>query len=149
MPGVKFTDKQLSAIRDMMRIAGNFADQLHKIMIDFEMDKVEGCQLRIDINPSCSFVTKELEFGLMGTDAGFVRLSRGKNETGYSPLGTNSPEYEWLFADPAIAERIQRIVLGSQVEQPRPVIDEDRWKSDSICVGYGSKKERRVAYDGT
>ena len=122
---VKFTDEQLMVVKSMVEFAENFADQLWKIMVDHGLDKVEGCGITIDVDPSHDMILRRVEFGKSDSDAGYVDLSKGRNEKRYVPSGTNSPEYEWLFADPAFADRMREIV-----KRAKPLPPDGLWVGD-------------------
>ena len=123
--GVRLTDEQLLTVKMMAQYMENFADQLYHIMQNHGLDKVDGFKVEIRVDPSCDYITKLIDIGNgIYNDSGFVRLTKGKGEERYAPTGKNSAEYEWLFADPSLAERMQKIIHR---EKPLP--------ADGLWVG--------------
>ena len=124
---VKLTDDQLLTVKSMGQYAENFADQMYHIMQNHDLDKVDGFRIRIDVFPASDLTTKKVSIGnYLDQDAGFVMLTKGKKDDRYAPNGTNSAEYEWLFADPALAERMRKIV-----GRENPLPPDGLWIGDS------------------
>lgn len=109
---VTLTDEQFLAVKSMAEYCEVFSDQLYKIMVDHGLDKVNGFMVDITVDPAMDFITKKIEIGkdYKNCSAGFIRLTRGKEEDTYAPTGKNSAEYECLFANPEVAERMRNIV---------------------------------------
>jgi hypothetical protein len=122
---VKYTDEQLQVIKSMVEYAETFLNGLWHIMQNHGIDKVEGGGILLEINPESDLCTRRIEFGKSNSDAGFVELTRGRSEKAYVPVGTNSPEYEWLFADPAFAERMRQIC-----KRAKPLPPDGLWIGD-------------------
>ena len=75
--------------------------------------------MKIDINPSMDLVTKMIDFGDgIYMPSGYIRLTKGKEETRYAPTGKNSAEYECLFAEPEVAKRISNILHNAKPLPP-------------------------------
>lgn len=120
---IKFTEDQLQAVKGIIEFTELFCDQVWQIMVNHGLDKVKGCALHIDVDPELDLTTKSIHFGESCTDAGSVFLSRGKEEDHYAPFGTNSPEYELMFAQPAVKEMMQNILavkVGKHEKQTPP-----------------------------
>ena len=116
---VQYTQEQQKKVKDLVGVAEQFADHLLLIMKNHGLDKVDGCQLTIRVDPEMLFVTEQVTFGEDGKDSGNITLGKGrrcKNEQ-FEPFGENSPEYELLFARPAVAERIRK---HGKKEKPLP-----------------------------
>ena len=102
---VKYTDEQMEKIKGMIGFAEIFADQILLIMRNHGLDKVEGCNLMLNINPAYDYTTREIRFGNnVGEPSGCVHLSKGMHEKDYSLFMANSPEYEDLFSPFKMAE---------------------------------------------
>ena len=116
---MKYSDDQLIVIKQMTELAENFTDQLLRIMENHGLDKVTGCRMKIDVNPAMDLVTKMIEFGDgIYSPSGYIRLTKGKEETRYAPTGKNSAEYECLFAEPEVAKRISQVLHNAKPLPP-------------------------------
>ena len=126
--GVKLTNQQMSVVKSMTEFAEATANQIYRIMVNHGLDKVEGCQLRITVDPKFDFVPMMIELGKAGdTDFGYIMLTRGKKaDDKYEAIGRNSAEYEWLFADETLRKRLE---AGKKAEKPLP--PDGLWISDS------------------
>lgn len=132
MKKVKYTEKQQEKVKDLVRVAEQFADHLLLIMKNHSLDKVDGCRLSISIDPQMLFVTEQITFGEEDMDSGNITLGKGsrfKNEQ-FEPFGKNSPEYELLFGRPAVAERIR-----ANATNEKPLPPDGLWIS---ADGYGA-----------
>ena len=132
MKKVKYTQEQQEKVKDLVRVAEQFADHLLLIMKNHGLDKADGCQLTIRVDPEMLFVTEQVTFGEDGKDSGYISLGKGrrcKNEQ-FEPFGENSPEYELLFARPAVAERIR-----ANAAKEKPLPPDGLWIS---ADGYGA-----------
>lgn len=117
--GVKLTERQLEVVKSMTEFAEVFADQVYTIMQNHGLDKVQGCTLNINVDPSKHFTTKMIDVGdFCKSDFGHVSIAKGKNDEKYSLTNTNSAEYELLFADEALRGRMEKIVHGSKPLPP-------------------------------
>lgn len=124
---IMLSDEQLGVVKQMLDYSMNFADQIYHIMENHGLTEMYGAELTIEVNPRYTGATKVVNFGRdIDYDCGHVELTRGKEEKRYVPTGKNSPEYEYLFADPAIKERLRKIVDG---EKPLP--PDGLWIGDS------------------
>ena len=125
--GVKLSEKQLEVVKSMAEFAEVFAGQIYTIMQNHGLDKIEGCSLNINVDPSKHFTTMMIDIGqFYKSDFGHVCLARGKNDAKYSLTNTNSAEYELLFADETLRDRMEKIVHG---EKPLP--PDGLWVGDS------------------
>ena len=113
--GIALTEHQLMIVKGMVQIAENTANQLWHIMENHGLDKVEGFQMDIMVNPKYEMTTMEVNIGhcfnvgIEGT-AGGCSLARGKKDAKYTCNGKNSAEYEWLFADEAVKDRMRKVL---------------------------------------
>lgn len=122
---VKFTSEQLKVIKQMVIFSENFADQIWKIMTDHQLDKVEGCSLRISVDPQYNLARNSVIFGTKDKDAGHVTLVKGDlDNENYKVIGHISLEYEILFADKELRERI----LDNLKDEP-PLPPDGLWLS--------------------
>ena len=134
---VKLTGDQMITMKSMVGIAGSMADQFLHIMRNSGLDKVDGCRIQVIVNPAMNFVTSMVDFGSPDSDAGFIKVTRGKRDEQYKPSGDcNSAEYELLFADEAVRERMSEIL---HKEKPLPPdglwIGDDRSTAPLDCRG--------------
>ena len=104
---VAYTKEQIDAVKQMIDVAGNFADQLYHIMTNHGLDLVEGCSLSISIVPEFAFTTRNISFGCTDKPAGHINVAKGKLDSEFTPFGENSPEYESTFAPKEIAEKME------------------------------------------
>ena len=116
---IKLTDQQLTVTKGLAEFAERMADQMLHIMENHGLDKIEGFRIQVTVDPKRMLTTNEVVIGTdVGCDAGCVNLARGKQFYGYEPLGKNSPEYELLFADEEIRERMQRFLDSAKHPLP-------------------------------
>lgn len=113
--GIALTEHQLMIVKGMMQIAENTANQLYHIMENHGLDKVKDFKISIRINPDLELNTKAITIGYDGNandekTAGYCERSRGKHEDKFICVGKNSAEYEWLFADKAVKDRMRKIL---------------------------------------
>lgn len=117
---VALTEYQQGILKSLMNICGHFADQILYIMKNHGLDKIDGSRLTIMVDPKCLFTTESVSFGSgLEHDSGYVLITKGrrmKNEP-FVPTGTNSAEYELLFADETVR---QAILAGKKTEKPLP-----------------------------
>ena len=108
---IDYTDDQLKIVKAMMEMAENFTDQLWHIMENHGLNKKEGCGILIEINPKYPSFMKRIEFGEGNSPSGYIELVKGESDKYYVPTSNegNSPEYEFLFALPTLAKRMQKI----------------------------------------
>lgn len=113
---VNLTEHQLMIVKGMVDIAKATANQLLHIMENHGLDKVNGFKFSITIDPKWDLATKEIEIGCYSNhddddpNAGYCELSAGRKSYDYVPTGKNSSEYEWLFADDSLKERMRKIL---------------------------------------
>ena len=116
--GVKLTNDQMVTLKKLIEFSEASANQIYHIMVNHGLDKIQGCDLHITVDPTKYFTTMMVSAGeCIGLDFGHVRLARGKYEKDYHLTDTNSAEYELLFADEAVRSRIEKILHG---EKPLP-----------------------------
>ena len=132
MKKVKYTEKQQEKVKDLVRVAEQFADHLLLIMKNHELDKINGCRLTISVDPEMLFATERVIFGTEDSDAGIVNLSKGRRcrSEQFEPFDRNSPEYELLFGRAAVAERIR-----ANATNEKPLPPDGLWIS---ADGYGA-----------
>lgn len=115
---IKLTEKQMKVVKELMEYSQAFANQVLNIMRNHELDKLNGCNLSITVNPEWYYATRTIS---MGHDAhcefGRIEMTRGMANAKYSPMGTNSAEYELLFADEEMRSRMEKVL---QPERPLP-----------------------------
>lgn len=116
---VKLTEDQQEVLKSMIEYAEIFADQIHEIMKNHGLDKVNGCRLSIIVEPEFLFATEQVIFGHEETDAGIVNLTKGRRtkDEKFTLSGKNSYEYEKLFADETIRSILEK---GNGREKPLP-----------------------------
>ena len=101
---IKLTDEQIEIVRGMGRICESFANQLYHIMENHGLDKIEGCNVVIDVCPKYNSITREISIGENDTPFGTICLIRGKKDEEYRIYGQNtSKEYEAVFDREAYA----------------------------------------------
>ena len=122
---IKLTDEQLSAVKGMVEFAENMADQFMKIMEDHELDKVKGCRLTVTVIPSLLLTNKKVEVGFPDTDFGCITLTKGRKDEKFAATGTNSTEYELLFADEALRSRMEKVL-----HREKPLPPDGLWVGD-------------------
>lgn len=116
--GIKMTENQFTAVEQTVKIAEAMANQLLHIMENNGLTQVHGGNLIIRIVPGLKFTRQTVEFGYQSSDAGFVKLAKGVYDEQFSPTGNeNSAEYELLFANDTVKERMRRILFK---EKPLP-----------------------------
>lgn len=115
---VKLTESQMTTLKSMVEIAERFSDQFLHIMRNSGMDRIPGCQLTIQIDPVFTFTTEMITFGKKGSEAGYIALTKGVYDEPFTATGSgNSAEYELLFADDSIRERMAEVL---RKEKPLP-----------------------------
>jgi len=142
--GIALTEHQLMIVKGMVQIAENTANQLLHIMENHGLDKVKDFKINIDVDPESVLCTRRIDVGWKinvgreGT-AGAACLTRGKKDEKYVLTGKNSAEYEWLFADEAVKERMRQILDagkhplppdGLWIGDPRNDSPVDGWEWD-------------------
>jgi len=130
---IKLNGDQMVIVQGLMEYAQAFCDQVMHIMKNHGLDKVDGCNLQLYVDPKPSLVQKSITIGEeISKDFGRIKMTIGENETKYTPLGTNSAEYELLFADESIKEAMAK-ALNKHNEKPLP--------TDGLWVGrdYGEE----------
>jgi len=107
---LKLTREQLEAVRRIAVYSENFLEQVEKIAVNAGLDQIEGCCFWMAYNPSMNLTTKNITIGDGKPDFGYAKISKGRGEKKYAAYGKNSFEYEILFADEGLRERIQAAV---------------------------------------
>lgn len=115
---IKLTKEQIEIVRGMGRICESFANQLYHIMENHGLDKIEGCNVVIDVCPKYNSITREIAIGEHDTPFGTICLVRGKKDEEYHIYGQNtSREYEAVFDREAYAAGRIPVTAG---EKPLP-----------------------------
>lgn len=131
--GVKLTNHQLTVMKKLVEFCEASANQIYRIMVNHGLDKIEGCNLKIDVDPSRYFTTMLITAGDdYTTDFGHAKLARGKKNERYALTDTNSAEYELLFADEAVRSRMEKIVHGNKPLPPDGLWVGDHRNSDPV-----------------
>ena len=116
--GVKLTEHQLQTLKHTVRMSEAFANSLLHIMQNHGLDKVDGCDITIQVNPNYESICREISIGNFDTDFGFAQFIRGKNDAEYHLwTGRHSGEYERVFAEEAIQAGIDPF---PKAEKPLP-----------------------------
>lgn len=92
-----YTVEQLEVIEKMLQYSQNFADQILHIMKNHKLDLVDGCSLKISVEPAYSLISNQIRFGHVDKPSGIVHVTRGINERNYMPVGLNSAVYEEMY----------------------------------------------------
>lgn len=110
---VNLTDTQLEMVRGIALFAEAFCNQVYHIMQNHGLDKIDGCLLRLYVDPTLELTARNITVGNPGSGFGYCNLARGKNENEYSLFGLNSCTYEELFGkqwrmitDPDVKEKL-------------------------------------------
>ena len=130
---VKLTADQMGIVQGLMEFAQAFCNEAYHIMVNHGLDKVDGCFISASVDPSEDLCTKVIGLGEdVDKDFGKIRMTRGMHETKFTPLGTNSAEYELMFADDSVKEAMRKF-LNANKEKPYP--------EDGLWVGkdYGEE----------
>ena len=134
--GVQLTEHQLDVVKKMTEFAEASANQIYHIMENHGLDKVKGFKFQIDVDPEFPSITKQIEIGCFSNlyddnnPAGYCKLVAGKGDSKYECLGKNSAEYEWLFADESIKDRMRKILDAGK----HPLPPDGMWVSaDRNC----------------
>lgn len=127
---VQLTNEQLRTVKQMMEYAQAFCNQIYHIMENHGLDKIDGCSLIMTVDPKMDMVTRNIQMGT-GKEFGLVRMARGKIDKKYMVYGNNSVEYELLFADDAIKQKMFEIL--DRNKKPNP--------PDGLWVGDDYKGE--------
>ena len=113
---VKLTDEQLGIVKGIALFAEAFCNQVYHIMQNHGLDKVNGCCVRVNVDPSLDMTGRHITIGFPGSDFGNCYISRGRNEDNYSLFGRNSCTYEELFGqqtkmvtDPDVEAKIHAV----------------------------------------
>ena len=107
---VQLNEEQMVILKGMMEYAQSFCDAMNKVMVNHGLDKIEGCMMHIDIDPSFEMTRERISIGEVGTDFGRVQMAKGVNENKFSVYGRNNAEYELLFADEEIRDQMKKIL---------------------------------------
>lgn len=115
---IALTEHQLMVVKQMVEYGEAFSKQILHIMQNHGLDKINGFEFAVRVDPKWHFMRETIHVGGFYTDdSGAISLSRGENEIDFTPYGKNSPEYELLFANEAVRGRMEKIVRG---EKPLP-----------------------------
>ena len=118
----RMTREQYKAVADITRYCEHAAENILMLMQHHGLDKVDGMQFSISVDPKFKLSTKAVTIGAAsnmetGRIAGYCLLASGEDEEKYAPIGTNSPEYERIFASDELKERMREI---RNAEKPLP-----------------------------
>ena len=125
---VKLTEHQMNVVKEMVKLSGNFADQIYHIMENHGLNVIDGFTFAVSVNPANVYATKSICIGdSIHSDAGKIWLSKGRRSLGekFEPFGKNSPEYELLFADEAVRSR-----MGKILHREKPLPPDGLWIGD-------------------
>ena len=116
---VKYTEEQLKAVKGLIEAAEAMSAQLLYVMKNHNLDSVEGCEIAISVVPENLFTTEFIQFGNVNKDSGIIRLGKGRRSRNekWVPFGSNSAEYELLFADEDLKRKLQE---SKTREKPLP-----------------------------
>ena len=142
--GTKLTKSQLIAMERMMEAAEAMADQLLHIMDNSNLSAIEGSQICIRVVPEFKFARNLIEFGFPGKASGHIKLAKGVYDERYEPTGnSNSAEYELIFANETVKERMREILRWK-----KPLPPDGLWISvydDPINVDCGVQISEQLA----
>ena len=113
----KLTADQMKVIKGMAEFAEASANQIYHIMENHGLDKIDGCRLTVTVTPENTFTMRNIVIGSPDSEFGYIDLAMGEKDDNYEPIGRNSAEYELLFANEAVRERMEKIVHR---EKPLP-----------------------------
>ena len=117
---VRLTKEQLTIVEGMMQYAQAFADQIYHIMQNHGLDKIDGCNVLVNIDPKINDSTECVYFGdCVDSEFGKIRMEKGRKDQKFTPVGRNSVEYELMFADEQVKEAM-RAILNANKEKPLP-----------------------------
>ena len=115
---VALTEKQMEAIKAIVEFSEIFADQMHQIMVNHGLDKIEGCHIDINVTPEFAFTTRTIHLGRLNSPFGRLLMQRGVYDAEYvCEESDSSEEYQRLFANESIRSRER---ASKQVEKPLP-----------------------------
>ena len=129
---VNLTGEQLLCVKQMTSLVESVGTQIYHIMENHGLNDVEGCRLVLTVDPAKDLSTVDISIGYTDSPFGKVTICRGKKCDKFTPYGKNSTEYELLFADAAIKEKMMKILsYNKQKELP----------ADGLWVGkeYGEE----------
>ena len=124
--GIALTEHQMMILKHMVRMTEAFGNSLIHIMRNHGLDKIEGCDITLQVSPKYKSLTQKIDVGERDTDFGFVSLIRGENREGYELWATCSEEYERLFDDEAI-----RAGRNPSQKAEKPLPPDGLWVGDS------------------
>lgn len=113
---MKYTKKQLNAMKQIVEYAELCADVIGDAMKDYGLDEIAGTKISITVDPSMKLVSKLITYGSYEEDSGYVTLARGEDEKTYACTGKNSYFFNYLFADEKIKAMMQEIL--SEMDNP-------------------------------
>ena len=129
----ELTSQQLLVVKGMMEYAQAFADQMYHIMKNHGLDKIDGCNVLVNIDPKLNTSTESIYFGdTVETDFGKIRMEKGNTDKKFCVVGRNSAKYELLFANDELKEVMKKILTVSE-QKPLPM--------DGLWIGkdYGEE----------
>lgn len=130
---IKLTDYQMKIVKNLVKYGEAVSHQILHIMRNHGLDQVEGCKFLIEVDPKHDFVTQIVEFGnSIGSDSGKISMVRGKRDAKFTPCGTNSAEYELLFADENLRSRMEKILKREKELPPDGLWIGDHANTDPV-----------------
>ena len=94
---VKLTDEQLEILKGIVMFTEAYCNQVYHIMQNHGLDKIDGCGIRVTVDPSYEMTNRNILLGNPDSDFGYCNISRGKYENEYTLYGRNSCTFEELF----------------------------------------------------
>lgn len=122
---IKLTEDQLQIVEGMADFAKALASHFLTVMENHGLDQIEGCKLAISVDPSLHYTTCNIHIGELNSDFGHVSIAKGRKDEKFEVYGTNSPEYEMLFADEATRKRMEKLL-----HREKPLPPDGLWIGD-------------------
>ena len=111
---VKLTDEQLEILKGIVMFTEAYCNQVYHIMQNHGLDKIDGCCIRVTVDPSYEMTNRNILLGNPDSDFGYCNISRGKHEDNYTLYGRNSCTYEEMFGQQ------QKMITDPDVETKIP-----------------------------
>lgn len=141
MAKMNLTDEQLILIKKLIELGKCMADQIQRIMENHKLTDIPGNLFSIIVgNYSC-----DVSYGIDNYESGNIHLTKVKEENRYVPVGTNSPEYEILFATPELRERLLDILSRSETFNSRSLFTDGSIDDPSVDLRGNLKDGNSVA----
>lgn len=114
---VKLTEHQMMILKRTVRMSEAFANSLLHIMRNHGLDKIDGCDITIQVNPKYETMVCDISIGEKNSDFGDASFIKGAKDDGFELWSHCSAEYKSLFDD---EENRRRKHYGEKVEKPLP-----------------------------